>query len=184
MVRSIIVALLLALTVGCGQGAVSEKGQDREQGAEPTSKKEVGRPETLILPSLDLHADVVEVGLNDDGSMETPAYDRNQTGWYVEGPKPGEPGPAVVVGHLDNKTGPDVFARLDEIRQGDRVTVIDERGTERAWKVSRVEQVDKDALPYEKVWTDSEKRLLRLVTCAGQYDDEYEDNLIVYANPA
>lgn len=193
MVRSFIVAVVLILATGCSQGTSSDAQRDQEPTSENSSgprdsdsrpsSEDNAQPSTLIIPAIDVRAEVVGVGLNPDGSMETPQYEQNQTGWYVEGPPPGAPGAAVVVGHLDNENGDDVFADLGDLSQGDEVTVLDDAGDEHTWQVQRVQQTDKDELPYEQIWTDSEEPLLRLVTCAGEYTQEYEDNLIVYAEP-
>lgn len=187
MVRSFIVAVVLILTAGCSQGTSSDEQHDTgatsDKKSEAPSHWQDAQPTNLVIPSIDVHADLVGVGLNEDGSMETPEYDQNQAGWYVEGPPPGAPGSAVVVGHLDSDNGDDVFADLGDLRKGDEVRVLEKDGTEHTWRVDRVQQTDKDALPYEDIWTETDEPLLRLVTCAGEYLDEYEDNLIVYAEP-
>jgi sortase (surface protein transpeptidase) len=156
---------------------------------EPTPKRpdvhRVAQPMMVRIPAIDVNADLVGVGLNPDGSMETPAYDSNQAGWYTKGPMPGEAGPAVIAAHVDSKTGPDVFYRLRDLRRGDHIVVIDRAGSRYLFTVNRLERHDKQALPYAKIWNETSAPVLRLVTCAGSYDrsaGEYEENLIVYAS--
>ncbi|HET7518207.1 MAG TPA: sortase [Actinomycetes bacterium] len=73
------------------------------------------------MPAAGVKARVVPVGLRPDRTMEVPAVDR--AGWYEPGPRPGEPGPAVIVGHVDSRSGPAVFFRLHQLRRGDRIVV-------------------------------------------------------------
>jgi sortase (surface protein transpeptidase) len=116
--------------------------------------------------------------------METP--DPDLVGWYRFGPRPGEPGPAVLVGHVDTKTAPAVFYRLRQLRPGDEILVGQPDGTATRFRVGRLEQHPKTALPTNRIWTKANRPLLRLITCAGSYDHatrHYRDNLIVYASP-
>ncbi len=147
----------------------------RDQGADPA---------VLTIPAIDVDASMVGVGLLPDGEMQTPAYDSNQAGWYVEGPRPGEPGPAVIVAHVDSKTGRDVFYRLRELRPGDRITVTDSADGRHTFTVQRLERAERNALPYSRIWNKDKRPVLRLITCAGTYDRAnggYQQNLIVYA---
>ena len=44
--------------------------------------------------------------------------DWDKAGWYDQGPRPGQPGPAVILGHVDSKTGPAVFYQLRDAAAG------------------------------------------------------------------
>jgi sortase (surface protein transpeptidase) len=141
-------------------------------------------PSTLSIPSIGVRAAIVAVGRRPNGAMQTP--DPGQVGWYRFGPWPGEPGPAVLVGHVDTKTGPDVFHPLRQLRPGDEILVGQPDGTATRFLVGRLEQHPKTALPTNRIWTKANRPLLRLITCAGSYDHtthHYRDNLIVYASP-
>jgi hypothetical protein len=59
--------------------------------------------------------------------MQLPEPD--QVGWYKLGPRPGDPGPAVLVGHIDDRTGPAVFYHLRQLRPGDEILVGRRDGT-------------------------------------------------------
>jgi hypothetical protein len=67
-------------------------------------------PASVAIPAIGVHAPIVAVGLQADGTMQVP--DPGQVGWYRLGPQPGAPGPAVLIGHVDDRTGPAVFYRL------------------------------------------------------------------------
>ena len=51
------------------------------------------------------------LGLTADGSVQVPS-DIVQVGWFRLGPTPGQLGSAVILGHVDNYTGPGVFFQL------------------------------------------------------------------------
>jgi hypothetical protein len=141
-------------------------------------------PTSISIPAIGVHAPIVAVGLQADGAMQVP--DPGQVGWYRLGPRPGAPGPAVLIGHVDNRTGPDVFFRLRELRPGDRILISHSDGTTSRFLVGRLEQHPKTALPTSHIWTPAPGSWLRLITCGGPYrhaTGHYLDNLIVYASP-
>lgn len=151
----------------------------------PAAAKPIARPTRVVIPAIGVRAKVVPVGLNADGSMEVPEF--GLTGWYTRGPRPGAPGPAVVVAHVDSYKGPDVFYRLGQLRPGQRVLIRRADGTSAAWRVRSSEQTPKDELPAHRIWNDTTRPVLRLVTCGGTFDratGHYDDNIIVYADPA
>jgi sortase (surface protein transpeptidase) len=92
----------------------------------------------------------------------------------------------VLIGHVDTRTGPDVFYRLDQLRPGDEILVGQPDGTTTRFLVGRLERHPKTALPTTRIWTRTARPLLRLITCAGSFDrttGHYRDNLILYASP-
>ena len=115
--------------------------------------------------------------------MEVPSF--GMAAWYKLGPVPGDSGPAVIVGHVDTKTGPDVFYHLKDVVVGDEVFVSDRSGDVADFVVDGIEQQLKTQLPVDRIWVDSESPLLRLITCGGQFDrstGHYRSNVIVYAH--
>jgi Sortase domain len=141
-----------------------------------------GRPVSIAIPAARVDARVVPVGLRPDRTMEVPGVDL--AGWYELGPRPGEAGPAVIVGHVDSGRGPAVFFRLGQLQPGDRIEVGLEAGAARSFVVERVERRPKSALPVERIWSPTGRPVLRLITCGGAFDrssGHYRDNVIVYA---
>ncbi len=145
------------------------------QGALP-----VGRPTRVVIPAIGVDQALSPVGLEPSGAMTMPDY--GAAAWFDRGPRPGDPGAAVVVAHVRGPAGPDVFADLATLRPGDRVTVVGSRGSA-TFEVRKVETVPKEALPYDRIWPDTDERLLRLITCGGQPFPEggFPDNTVVYA---
>jgi LPXTG-site transpeptidase (sortase) family protein len=137
----------------------------------------------IEIPAIGVDAPVVPLGLEPSGTLEAPEG-LAETGWWTDGPEPGEAGPAVVAGHVDSRAGPAVFYRLNELRPGDGVEVVREDGSSVAFVVERLEQHPKADFPTEAVYGDTEGSALRLITCGGAFDrstGHYLDNVIVYA---
>jgi hypothetical protein len=141
-------------------------------------------PTTIAIPAIGVKATIVEVGLQADGAMQVP--DPHQVGWYRLGPRPGAPGAAVLIGHVDSRTGPAVFYRLRQLRPGDEILIGQRGGATSRFLVGRLERHPKSALPITSIWSSTTRPLLRLITCAGSFNHttgHYRDNLIVYASP-
>lgn len=141
------------------------------------------RPRRIMVPRVGIAAEVVAVGTDADGRLEVP-HDEAQAGWWRKGSAPGERGPAVIVGHVDSRTGPAVFYRLRELRAGDLITVSGSDGSVRRFAVDRVERHSKDEFPSDSVYAPTREPTLRLVTCGGAFDrsaGSYRDNVVVLA---
>ncbi|WP_307799545.1 class F sortase [Micromonospora antibiotica] len=146
------------------------------------------RPVRLTVPTIKVAAPVAPVGQARDGSIDVPPLDRHQeTGWYDRGPTPGEPGRAIIVGHVDSKDGPSVFYDLRKLKPGDRIEVTRDDRRVVVFRVDSVEFFDKSALPADRVYGDSGAPALRLITCGGQWvggRTGYADNVIAFASLA
>lgn len=143
-------------------------------------------PERIRIPAIGVDAAVVPLGLRDDGHIEVPT-DFDEVGWWVDGPEPGEPGPAVLLGHVDSWHGPAVFFDLTLLAPGDAIHVDRVDGTAVTYLVERTEQHPKDAFPTEAVYGPTVEPALRLVTCGGDFDRDrrsYNDKIIVFARLA
>ncbi|GAA4095967.1 class F sortase [Nonomuraea soli] len=140
-------------------------------------------PKSLDIPSLDLEAPLIKLGVTKSGEMELPPYSKPKVaGWYKGSAVPGDKGASVIVGHVDTQTEPAVFYKLRQLRKGSVVRVERSDGKTVEYKVTAIEQIDKDRFPAERVY---EQDGLRLVTCGGRFDydrHEYVDNVIVYAS--
>jgi hypothetical protein len=177
----VLLALGLLLWIGGLLVAIGRLDQPHPGAASPAGP---ASPATISIPSIGVKATIVEVGLQADGAMQVP--DPDQVGWYKLGPRPGAPGPAVLIGHLNSRTGPAVFYRLRQLRPGDEILVGQRSGTSSRFVVGRLEQLPKTALPTKRIWTTTSRPLLRLVSCGGPFNHatgHYRDNIIVYASP-
>jgi len=78
--------------------------------------------------------------------------------------------------------GPAVFARLGELRRGDRVTVDLQGGRTEVFEVRTVTSYLNRDFPADEVYADQGGRFLNLVTCGGEYDADrggYQSNVVV-----
>jgi hypothetical protein len=188
----LVVCLLLVgvfgIAVGLGQHlgmpmpSWPQVGPDRETGMRPS------QPTRISIPTLGVRANVVEVGRADDGSIAAPVEDPVRTaGWYGLGPTPGEPGTAVIVGHVDTASRPAVFRRLGEIEAGKIIEVIRKDRKVATFTVESVETFPKTSFPADRVFAESDTPRLVLVTCGGTWlggPIGYADNVIVFARLA
>ncbi|WP_300009080.1 sortase [Pseudonocardia sp.] len=141
-------------------------------------------PTAIAIPAIGVGSELLDLGLQPDGSAEVPA-DYALAGWFREGGRPGVIGPTVVLGHVDSPDGPAVFYRLRDLVPGDVVEVRTAGGAVAVYSVDRIEQVSKDEFPTFEVFGATRDDVLRLVTCAGEFDRgerSYEDNLVVHAS--
>jgi hypothetical protein len=148
--------------------------------------RHVARPVRIRIPSIGVDAAMIPLGLNRDRTLEVPE-DFAQAGWWSGGARPGQPGPAIVVGHVDSYTGPAVFYRLRELRPGATIIVDRRDGTRARFAVLGSEQYAKNAFPTERVYGSTPGPTLRLITCSGTFDrssGHYLDNTVVYADAA
>jgi sortase (surface protein transpeptidase) len=194
--RWVLVALVIAIgSTGCAgsfdeavQASTAAQPSGRSTAAAtPSAEGMVGLPKSppirMEVPSIGVDSSLLDLGLQDDGSLEVPP-DGTSAGWYTGAPTPGELGPAVIAGHVDWDGDPGVFHRLRDLQPGEEISVFREDGTVAFFRVTRVEQFAKDEFPTETVYGDIDHAGLRLITCGGSFDGaarSYDDNIVVFA---
>jgi hypothetical protein len=152
----------------------------------PEAARTVAPPAWLSIPAIGVDGPLAEIGLDGSGALVPPA-DFSRAGWFAAGPAPGEVGPAVLAGHVDDRTGPAVFYRLEELTPGDEVVVTGSDGQPVRFTVTRVAAYPKDDFPTAEVYGPTTGPELRLITCGGTFDRSrrsYEENLVVFARLA
>jgi len=183
--------LAALMPLGCGAEATppppraiepAPRAEARDREREPRRRDaDVADPRRIEIPAIGVSAPVIELGLNADKTLEVPK-DYGETGWWKGGPEPGERGAAVIAGHVDSKTGPAVFYRLDELRAGDEIRVHRSDGTRALRRRS-----PRAPPRTRKVYARTGEPTSRLVTCWGDFDaasGHYVDNTIVFADAA
>lgn len=141
-------------------------------------------PERIAIPFLDVDAPVGKVGLGADDWIDAPPLaDNNLAAWYDGSVTPGEPGAAVIVGHVDNKAGPAVFYGLGALEKGRRIEIARADGATAVFSVYAVEVVSKAAFPADRVYANTSDPELRVLTCGGGFSRKsgYEGNVVAYA---
>ncbi|MFJ4466859.1 class F sortase [Streptomyces sp. NPDC089424] len=143
-------------------------------------------PVRLLIPSISVDAPFTSLSVGDTGQLEPPpAADTNLVGWYAKGVSPGEVGASIIAGHVDTATSAAVFAELYELRPGDRFSVDRADGRKADFVVDDTETFSKDDFPDQRVYADTDRPEVRLITCAGDYDHsvkDYTENLVVFAH--
>ncbi|WP_055567512.1 class F sortase [Streptomyces atriruber] len=145
------------------------------------------RPERVDVPSLKVRAPVAARGLDGDGAIDPPPFAQSGTvGWYGGGTRPGAPGAALFVGHVDTETEPAVFYDLSTLRPGEKVEVARDDGKVAEFTVEDVQVVTRDRFDAKKAYGPHEdgRAELRLITCGGTFDKDartYTANVIVSA---
>jgi hypothetical protein len=159
-----------------------EAGTDHAR-AVPRRRRPPASPVRIEIPSLGVDAPVIPLGLNRDRTLEVPR-DFGDAGWWSGGPRPGERGPAVIVGHVDSYSGPAVFFRIGELQRGATIAVARRDGSRARFTVVGSERYPKDDFPTERVYGRTRDATLRLITCSGAFDrasGHYLDNTVIYA---
>jgi sortase (surface protein transpeptidase) len=173
-------------------GGEQEEGGQQPVATSPTTTSteraaaEIPEPAELTIPKIGAHSTLVGLNLNADESIEVPPVSAPlQAGWFAGGPRPGESGPAVILGHVNGGGHAGIFARLHELTPGDEVLVGRADGATMRFVVRKVDQIAKNQFPTEAVYGDTAGPELRLITCGGTFDKavhSYRDNVIVYAS--
>jgi sortase (surface protein transpeptidase) len=141
-----------------------------------------GVPTRVRIPAIRVDSSLELLSLDASGHLQAPT-DYQRAGWWTRGVAPGDPGPAVIAGHVDSVNGPAVFFELNTLRAGDLVEV-DRGGQTVTFRVTETEQYPKNSFPTDRVYKPTPGPELRLITCGGSFDQSrgsYRDNIVVYA---
>jgi LPXTG-site transpeptidase (sortase) family protein len=141
-------------------------------------------PTRLRVPSIGVDAQVESIGQKSDGSMGTPSsFER--AAWYKLGSKPGEPGNAVIDGHVNNAlTSAGVFEHLPKVSIGDIVEVSDEAGHKITYRVREINEYAPNDAPLKSIFATSGPSQVVLITCDGEWDPsahQFNKRLVVVA---
>jgi hypothetical protein len=140
-------------------------------------------PAQLLIPALNVHRAVEEVGVNRSGVMNVPVNAWN-AGWYKGGPVPGAPGDAVIEGHAGYPGQPMIFGKLSTLRPGDQIVVVLADGSQRLFVVVSKATFPVGSAPAGMAEPYGPPRLT-LITCTGSFDANsfsYSRRLVVEAS--
>lgn len=92
------------------------------------------QPRAIYIDKLGVAARIQAMGTNPDKSLQAPLniYD---TGWYSKSAKPGHDGAVLIDGHSGLDI-PGIFDRLEDLSEGDRITVETGNGTKYSYVVA------------------------------------------------
>lgn len=143
----------------------------------------LGLPVRLIIPAINVDANIVKVGVTQSGEMEVPS-NTIDAGWFKLGSRPGEKGSAVIAGHFNGKSGESgVFRNLFMLKKGDTVHVEIDEGKILTFVVRESRMYDQGYA--EDVFSGSDGVHLNLITCDGVWDrirQSYSKRLVVFSD--
>ncbi|AEW98755.1 class F sortase [Streptantibioticus cattleyicolor] len=193
--RSVAVVCLAAAlgagAVGCGSSTpVARPAVTPASAAPPAAAASAtplprSEPVRVAIPAAGVDTGpLLKLGLNADGTVQVPPVPQaDRIGWYTRSVTPGETGPSVLIGHYDTVDGPAVLRDIAKVRVGDRITVTRADGTKAVFAVRAIQEVAKDDFPTRRVYGDTARPELRLITCGGDIVGGHRpDNVIVYAD--
>lgn len=189
--RRVIVTTTLAASVtaaltACGaelpgpQGRQRLRGSRREHHHGPPPSKPTGMKidaagvDAKKMVDLKVDAATGELGVPNADT------DANSPGWWTEGVTPGEKGVSVLVAHFDTRHGPALMKDVKKIKPGDLIEVPREDGKTAKFKIREIEDVNKKDFPTGKVYGDTQRPELRLLTCGGEIKDGHRTNNIIF----
>lgn len=138
-------------------------------------------PAAISIPSLDIEANIIEVGVDKHGNMDVPR-DVSEIGWYEPGYRPGENGNAVLAGHVNSRLGlPAVFRNLESLEIGETFTLRDAEGRELTFRVTEKNTYDFRTAPLEKIYGPTDVPTVNLITCDDGLwlGNTYKDRLVI-----
>jgi LPXTG-site transpeptidase (sortase) family protein len=159
------------------------------------SKITDSQPSRLRIPSLGMDAPIIPVGEDRYGAMEAPGAGHPASDpiwatafWWKQGPTPGQPGNAVLAGHVDRNDGSRaVFWNLPRIRTGDHIVIINQSGQTLTFQVTDVEAfASNNSGPndpvIQRVFGPATTANLNLITCYGSWiGTQYNKRLVVFS---
>jgi sortase (surface protein transpeptidase) len=196
--RGLVAATLAVTLAACGTSpaetppaappAATESAQTVATPEAPSAKDGRPLPTNVRIPKISAESSLIAVGLDASRAIEVPSVDQPmQAAWYKHSQVPGDPGPSILLGHVDGKQKPGIFYKLGQLKVGDEIFVKRADGKELRFVASRTEQVPKEQLPEDAIFGTTIESELRLITCGGAFDKaahSYKDNVIVYAKLA
>jgi hypothetical protein len=173
-------------------GAIPGPPRARESGFPTVQGPTLGRslPISISIPAIGVDSELLYVGLNPDGTIEVPPLNdpplTNEAAWYKDSPTPGQPGPAVIEGHVDSASdGPSVFFRLGALKPGDLVNITLASHQVAEFKITGVRLYSKERFPTRIIYGNTDYAALRLITCGGSFDEQshhYSSNIVAFAS--
>ncbi|MCX6723729.1 MAG: class F sortase [Candidatus Staskawiczbacteria bacterium] len=140
----------------------------------------------LKIPKINVNAVVGNAGLTNKGSVGVP-NNGTDVAWFDAGPRPGETGTAIIVGHYGpwkNGQG-SVFDNLNKLKKGDKLYVEDRKSATIVFIVREIKSYDQNATTPEVFNSSDGKAHLNLITCQGiwnQAQKTYSNRLVVFAD--
>jgi sortase (surface protein transpeptidase) len=160
-------------------------GNGRHERARPVvALAAIGAPDRLVVPSVGIDAPVVPIETSTDGVLAPPA-DVDTAGWWQRSAEPGaRAGQVLVTGHTVHD-GDGSMDAMGGVTAGDRVRLRSGGQTAlyRATAVAEYSRAEVADQARKLFGQDRGHGRLVLVTCADWNGEDYESNIIIFADP-
>jgi hypothetical protein len=142
------------------------------------------QPLRIKISKVGIDAPLMNVALDKQKTIEVPPPEyKNLAAWYRGSVSPGSKGASIILGHVDNESGPAVFYGLGALKKGARIEVARADGTTAIFTIYGIEVFAKKDFPAKRVYGDTARPELRVITCGGSYTKAggYSGNVVVFA---
>jgi len=178
----VLAALLVAVGLVLPSGQAAGHGKHARRPA--VALTAIGAPVRLVVPSVGIDAPVVPIETSTDGVLAPPA-DVDTVGWWQRSAEPGaRTGQVLVTGHSVHD-GDGAMDEMGGVEAGDQVRL--RRGGKTALYRTTAVAVYSKAEVAERApklfGQDRGRGRLVLVTCTDWNGEDYESNIIVFADP-
>ncbi len=142
-------------------------------------------PIRIQIPKIKVDAAIEYVGITKDGAIGVPRGPVNAA-WFKEGPRPGDPGSAIIDGHAGWKNGiPAVFDNLFKLKKGDKIYIKDKKGATIVFVVRKIKKYYPKAYASDLFVSSDGVSHLNLITCTGIWnvkEKTHSQRLVVFAD--
>ena len=187
-ITTLLVILVLAFQLIRPQPAPQVKAQTSVKSPfELLNKKMYFPPVRVFTAEKTIDVSLARVDVGADGALQTPLQ-WDTGGWFVKSAKAGENGNTIINAHYDTNNGaPAAFWELKNLKEGDKVFLLDEMGRFFDYKVARVFYIDINDPNRLDILEDGDKNgaVLTLITCGGVWDavaGNYSKRVVVQAS--
>lgn len=142
-------------------------------------------PVRIKIPKINVDAILEHVGLTSRGGVDIPEGPVNAA-WFKFGPRPGDPGNAIIIGHYGWKNNiVAVFDNIYKLVKGDKVYIEDEDGKIITFIVRESRSYNPEADSSFVFVSNDDKSHLNLITCEGIWNKalkSYSKRLVVFTD--
>ena len=157
---TLVIALVLLATMGAHAAPVT---------AEEPEIILTGPPVRLLLPAIDIDAEVGAFALNEDLTMPVPQR-AALVAWYDFSAQAGETGNVVLAGHRDWQREKGVFYNLGTLQEEDEVWLQDGATNWYLYRVVWTVSLADDGAPVGDIVGRTDVPSVTLITCSGTFD--------------
>jgi LPXTG-site transpeptidase (sortase) family protein len=167
------------------QKLVEVKSIKFNQSGVSLEQAKAGVPVRIKIPKLNINTDLAGVGLTLQGAVDAPKMPTT-VAWFNLGPRPGEKGSSVIIGHYGWKNGvPAAFDNLHKLQKGDKIYIQDENMVTSTFVVTGSQSYSQKANTNEIFFSRDGKSHLNLITCGGIWskaDKSYSKRIVVFTD--